>query len=158
MGLFWKFRIQFLSEARFFAVIDKKLIHGGIFEKLGTRIDEVGDIKFSDHTPWSKGDYKKVSSKKQYDKPSDYFVPGIAQKIKEAHSLQASMYWVRTDSKRKGRSDAKNRALNNIVLLRWLTCAIMYFFLIIVGLFTAGWTWPKNLRKKVLAVGIRKDE
>ena len=39
LNLFWKFRLEFLSEARFFAYLDKRLCHGGCFEKLGERID-----------------------------------------------------------------------------------------------------------------------
>ncbi len=158
MGLFWKFRLQFLSEARFFAVVDKKLFRGGLLDRLGGYIDRIGDLKFSDHTPWSKAPYNIVTSKKAYDNPSDYFAPDTAKVIKEAHSLQASLYWVRTDSERKKRTALQTRLLSNVVLLNWLVSAFIYFVLCVLGLLTAGWVWPKNLRKQVLAVGIRNDE
>ncbi len=158
MGLFWKFRLQFLSEARFFAVVDKKLFRGGLLDRFGKYIDKIGDLKFSDHTPWSKAPFNIVTSKKAYDNPFDYFGTDTAKIIKEAHSLQASLYWVRTDSERKERGTFETRLLSNVVLLNWLASAIIYFLLCILGLFTAGWVWPKNLRKQVLAVGIRNDE
>ena len=39
IGLFWRFRLEFLCEARFFAYVDKKLFQGGPLERLGEYAD-----------------------------------------------------------------------------------------------------------------------
>ena len=39
--LFWKFRLEFLCEARFYAYMDKKLCHNGILDKWGDQFDNL---------------------------------------------------------------------------------------------------------------------
>jgi len=39
-------------------------------------------------------------------------------------------------------------------LFKWIVSTALYGFLCVLGLCTAGWLWPKNLRKKLLGVGL----
>lgn len=78
----------------------------------------------------------------------------VANQILDAKSLQADLYWTRMDSKVKRRSDLKRRSLYFVVLYRWTASALSYAVLFVLGLFTAGWLWPKSLRKRVLTVGL----
>jgi len=157
INLFWKFRLDFLAEARFFAYMDKRLCRGGIVEGMGDYIDTLKDVSFVDHTPWSKAPYSKVKSKKQYDDPSDYFPSDVAAKIVEAQCLQADLYWTKMDSKRKERPDAEKRLLYIIVVLKWFANLMAYGFLLLMGLVSAGWLWPKTLRRRVLAIGVMSE-
>ena len=43
LNLFWKFRLEFLTEARFFAHMDRKFCRGGIVEKFGDIVDGIVD-------------------------------------------------------------------------------------------------------------------
>ena len=107
-----------------------------------------------DHVSWSNAPYNVVSIKKQYDKPFEYFGPELAQKIFESKSLQADLYWTRMESKKKKRRVAKRRILYATAFFKWLVYATFYGMLCLLGLVTAGWLWPRNLRMKVLAVGL----
>ena len=41
ISLFWKFRLEFLGEARFFAYLDKRMCRGGKIDQLGTFFDKM---------------------------------------------------------------------------------------------------------------------
>lgn len=158
LNLFWKFRLEFLTEARFFAHMDRKFCRGGIVEKFGDKVDGIVDVKFVDNTPWNKFPYSMVKSKKQYNAPSAYFHEDIAKKIRDAHSLQADLYWTKTDSRRKNRSRGWKKTRYWLSLSKWLGHASLYFFLCLLGLVTAGWMWPQSLRRQVLAIGVHKEQ
>ena len=107
-----------------------------------------------DEVSWLNAPYNRVSTKKQYDKPFEYFSPDVAQTILESHSLQADLYWTKMDSKKKERPVAQRRILYATALFKWLVCTALYAMLCVLGLVTAGWLWPRNLRRKLLAVGL----
>lgn len=58
------------------------------------------------------------------------------------------------DSRRKKRTRAEKRALYVIVVFKWLVLLAGYALLYLAGLVSAGWVWPKSLRKKMLAIGL----
>lgn len=158
LNLFWKFRLEFLTEARFFAHMDRKFCRGGIIEKFGDLVDGIVDVKFVDNTPWNKFPYSMVKSKKQYNAPFAYFHEDIAKKIRDAQGLQADLYWTKTDSRRKNRSRGWKKTRYWLSLSKWLGHASLYLFLCLLGLVTAGWMWPQSLRRQVLAIGVHKEQ
>ena len=121
-------------------------------------------MKFADDTPWADAPYNLVSSKQQYDHPYDYFHDETASKISNAKSLQGDIYWSKMDIRMKNKenheqiSKAKKKTIYFFLVLRWLDVVIAYSLLCVGGLCTAGWLWPKGLRRKVLAVGLKSKE
>ncbi len=154
VSLFWQFRIQFLSEARFMSDLHQIMLKGswGNVERF---FDSFSDVKFIDTTQWSEAPYCEVKRKKQYDKPYDYFHEGIAEKIHKTHSLQASLYWVAIDSGRKDRDGFNTKMIAVITLMKWINLCVIYFILLFCGIFTAGFTWPLSLRRNVLSFGLK---
>lgn len=41
INLFWKFRLEFLCESRFYAYLDKKMCHGGRVERFSAYVDQI---------------------------------------------------------------------------------------------------------------------
>ena len=115
-----------------------------------------------DSTHWTSAPYDLVKNKKQYNKPHDYFSKDIADKILQAHSLQADLYWANNEmrnNKKRGYSEGKNPTLTKIkILWKWSMSCVIYALLIILGLCTAGWTWPKSFRRYLLAVGLKREK
>lgn len=113
-------------------------------------------IKFADDTPWSSYPYTLVTSKQQYDQPLDYFHPTIANEILKAKSLQADLYWAQSDSREKEKSRAQKKSLYFVVIFKWILMLMGNFVLCAAGLVTAGWVWPKSIRRRVLAIGLNE--
>ena len=97
-----------------------------------------------------------MTSKQQYDKPFDYFHPTIANEIVETKSLQADLYWAQSDSRAKGRNRAQKKYIYIVVIFKWILLLIGNFVVCAAGLVTAGWVWPKSIRRRVLAVGLNE--
>jgi hypothetical protein len=154
--LFWKFRLEFLSEARFFAYLDKRICKGGLVEKAGDYVDEIRDLALADHVPWSQPPYNLVTSKKEYDNPHDYYDHDLAQRITKGQSLQADLYWTKMDSKRKHLHWSNKRLRQSLCVLKWAWSTFLSMILLALGLLTAGWFWPKKIRKRILAVGLTR--
>lgn len=147
---FWNFRLDFLSEARFFLIVKKKMRIGKL-EKLAKLIDNVKDIKYANDIDWSKEPYNQVLKKEQYDKPFEWFDQDLASKIMAAHSLQTDLYWI----KRKEKECKCFKWVRIKVTFKWMMSCLLYLVLIILGIITAGFFWPKNFRKGILFVGIK---
>ena len=149
MRLFWTYRLEFLAENRIFAKSNQWSFLRGI-EK---RIDEVRDVVYSDRTSWSKAPYNLVDSKAKYENPGGYFPPDIAEIIKGTFSCQSSLYWVKHED-----SEQKNNVQlfwgRFAVLFNFFCRFLVYSLLTILGTLTCGWFWPRNLRKKILSVGL----
>ena len=155
--LFWKFRLEFLSEARYFAYLDKRLCKGGLVDKVGDCIDEVRHLALTDHVPWSQPPYNMVTSKKEYDNPHDYYDQDLAQMIDKGRSLQADLYWTKMDSKRKRLHWSNKRIRQYFCVLKWIWSLFLSLILFCVGILTFGWFWPKKLRRRILAVGLSRN-
>jgi len=154
INLYWKFRLEFLSEARFYAVLERKMYKAHKMKNIGDYFDAFSDIRFVDRTEWTQSPFDKVKTKKQYFNPSAYFPSSIAKQITEARSLQADLYWTALEDKKRGTKGLKKFTKNLVVILKWVVSCAFYYLLVIIGLVTAGWTWPKSLRRRVLAVGL----
>ena len=158
--MFWYFRLEFLSEARFLSELESFFPSKPSF--FTGYIDGLNDIKFVDSTHWTREPYDLVKKKKQYDKPYDYFSKEIAEKILQARSLQADLYWANADIRNKKQKDPTGRnylAFTKIkILWKWSISCVTYALLIILGLGFAGWTWPKRFRRYLLAVGLKGEE
>ncbi len=157
--LFWYFRLQFLSEARFLSKLEELIknqfsnkFHLAI-GKMTVHIDDFRDMKFVDNTHWTKMPYALVKKKEQYDEPSDYFLKEHADDILKAQSLQADLYWANFDNK----SAIRGKLVSIATIVRWSMNFAVYVSLIIFGLGTAGWTWPKSFRRHLLAVGLARN-
>ena len=79
--IFWRFRLQFLTESRFCAYLGSKVSEGGIFEKIGKYIDETKDVRITDNTEWLRETYEQVRNKEMYENPHDHFDRELADKI-----------------------------------------------------------------------------
>ena len=118
----------------------------------------------------------------KYRDPDGYFLPEIAKEIKMARSFLGDWYWVQKEFKKVQddekerlqclkRGDDKDTVLSlrqNAVLLAknglywkafkvtivFVFKCIIYYLLIVGGFATCGWLWPKNLRTKILSVGL----
>jgi len=154
--LFWTYRLEFLTENRIFATVGRRTLLG----KLEGLIDNVEDVKLSDGTPWTKAPYNMVDTKEKYDNPFDYFPEDIAQQIEDTHSLQATLYWVKTESinAKKKVGGAGLYFIRIKVLAKFFVQFLVYSMLVILGLFTCGWFWPRNLRRTVLSIGLQEAQ
>jgi len=123
----------------------------GKLEKLAKLIDNVKDIKYANDIDWSKEPYNQVLKKEQYDKPFEWFDQDLASKIMAAHSLQTDLYWI----KRKEKECKCLKWVRIKVTFKWMMSCLLYLVLIILGIITAGFFWPKNFRKGILFVGIK---
>ena len=151
INLFWQFRIQFLSEARSISHLCEMRRSPN---KAETYFDSFGDVRFTDTARWSEEPYCRVKRKKQYDNPVDYFNKEDAEKIKQTHSLEASLYWVAIDGERKKRKKFQTRYRTLLAILKWMARCMIYFILLLLGFLSFGFTWPLSLRRNVLAVGL----
>lgn len=61
------------------------------------------------------------------------------------------------ESRRKKRPRAKKRVLYLKAVAKWFVFCLGYLLLFAIGLVTAGWAWPKKLRKQVLSVGLKQQ-
>jgi len=112
-------------------------------------------VKFVDKTHWTKEPYCQVKRKKQYDNPYDYFHQEVAEKIQKTHSLQADLFWVATDGRRKKLDRFETNLRAFIALMKWIAHCVIYLVLLFCGTFTGGFTWPLGLRRHVLSIGLK---
>jgi len=143
--LYWDFRLDFLSGVRYFSVLTEKVCPGGLLDTLGTLIDKMENVNYGDDIGWSKPPYNEVKTKAQYDRPYEWFVPDLAKQVMRTHSLQADLYWSKIKGREEKYSLARITCIRFIVILKCLISLVVYFVLIILGIFTAGFFWPKNL-------------
>merc|ERR1740124_648973 len=156
MRLYWDFRLDFMSETRTIFKLRKRM-RIGILEKLAKEIDEVKNVKYVDDIRWSEEPYDCVTEKKHYDEPYDWFDPNVARKITMGHSLNAEFFWIEYDQNKctsKKRSCAHANKMRMKAILKWVMLALLYCVLILLGIVTAGFFWPKNFRIGVLSVGV----
>jgi len=166
--IFWRFRLQFLTESRFCAYLGSKVSEGGIFEKIGKYIDETKDVRITDNTEWLRETYEQVRNKEMYENPHDHFDRELADKIESAQSLRADLYWARMNDTDIGNEENKKKDENNqmmrnfgskyMTILKWLCLSIVYGVYIILGLVTAGFFWPRSLRCYILSIGMKKEK
>ena len=152
--LFWKFRLQFLSEARFLSHIYRNLLSKGTSNKLGEYFDSFIGIQIVDRTPWTKHPYSLVKKKDEYDYPLSYFHPDDAEKIISSRSLQADLYWI---EKVDGYNKKDGGLMVFITLANWFWKFIIYLVLLLCGFITVGWTWPLVARRYLLSMGMRDE-
>ena len=161
-ALFWKFRLDFLSESRLFTYVEKRICKGSFFDRLSQFVDKMPNIKIADDTPWAQKPFSIMKSKQEYDRPEDYFKPDFARLIRKGHSLNAEMYWIKMDlatadnihTNGFNARKAESVWLECRAIMKWLMLGILYLLLILLGIPTAGWFWPTTFRKRVLAVGL----
>lgn len=168
LNLFWMYRLEFLVESRFFDYVEKKLIDEGPFSfvrRIEKWIDHVGDLSIKDDVRWSDDPYNIVMRKEQYLKPYDNFNKDVAERIRAAHSTQASLFWAKNYVKyelpeHKGRMQylCKLYFARFQVVVVFARDLIINVCLFVLGLVSCGWFWPKYLRKKLLSVGIRVND
>jgi hypothetical protein len=105
-----------------------------------------------------KGIYAKVTTREKYTNPGYFFIEEIADKIRNAHSLQADLYWARHRNKEKSECNETGKWAEicrvSRVFLRFTCHLILYIFLIALGVPFVGWFWPLNFRRGVLSLGI----
>lgn len=147
-ALFWKFRLEFLSESRLFTYMEKRTCKGSHFARLSQFIDQIPDIKIADDAPWAQKPLSVMKSKEEYYRPEDYFKSDLARKIRKGHSLRAEMYWIKMDG------GNATFCLKCTAIMKWLLLSVLYCLLIMLGMLTGGWFWPKNFRRRVLSVGL----
>ena len=164
-SLFWKFRLEFLSESRLFTYVDKVIFRGTHLDGLSQVVDRMPDINIADETPWIQKPFNVIKSKKEYDRPEDYFQPELARRIRKGHSLKADLYWIKMDIANAESQQLTNNTAGNTgtfktsclrcqAVMKWFFLSVLYFLLIILGIPTGGWFWPKNFRRRVLAIGL----
>ena len=157
--LFWTYRLQFLSEARFLSKSYKKILSQGKRYKLGKYLDSISGIGFVDRTPWTKHPYSLVKNKNEYNDPSFYFHSDDAEEIKSSHSLQADLYWAKVDCGNQPTYSTWKRGLIVFTTIaRWFIKFFFFLVLMLCGFFTAGWTWPLAARRYLLALGIAEED
>ena len=182
--LFWKFRLQFLADARFLSYLDNRYINRIKVSRTGEFFDSFPDIRLADKILWTKSPYDLIKKKKQYDEPFAYFPPDIANQITTSHSLEADLFWAGMDSRRKRRSIWETKIVAIATFMKWFLKFVIYILLVVCGLFTgkkvillftmynyttlfltallysfsAGWTWPKRLRRHLLEVGVNSKK
>jgi len=151
--LYWNFRLEFLSEVRYFFII-KQYISVNKLEKLATLIDNVDTIRYINHADWSKKPYNRILKRENYIKPFEWFTPDLASEITSAHSLQGDLYWIKREEDDSDQIFHWDRVK---VITKWMMSSFLYLILILLGILTAGFFWPKNFRKGVLSLGIEAE-
>jgi len=150
--LFWKFRLEKVIELHYARKLEPS------FSKqlnLLQTIDNVESIQFQNDISWTKPPFDVMNMKAHYEKPFEYFDNDLATKIYKSKSMQGELYWTGTDL--AGKDQSFTICHKFIIIFKWLGDCIFYFFLIIIGIFTFGATWPKRFRCGVLSLG-RKHE
>lgn len=124
--------------------------------KIAGFIDKIKDVTIADNTEWLKEPYNLVTKKEEYETPHDYLPKKLADKIASAQSLQADLYWTRM----KHTNDTKIAifCLEFSTVLKWISWLIVYGILFILGLLTAGFFWPRSLRRHILSIGMARVE
>lgn len=143
--MFWCARLDFLSETSFFSNGDLSSMNQCVKYTPATL-----NISWAHDYP-----YNQVLSRHEYDHPEDHFSAEIAAKIREAHSLEATVKWIRTDFEVNGRSRFIMRLVQLKASLKWWIGILWYLTVIILGFLTMGLLWPRAVREFVLTVGNR---
>lgn len=140
---FWRSRLQLLSETSIFHDNNSyEEVRKYYFTPLQSKVSWGHDYPF--HL---------VKSRYEYERPEDFFDTKIAKKIHAAHSLEASLRWMRIDCEIRGESSLQIRKKQMRATLIWTLKLLMYILVLIAGLCTIGLIWPQEIRESVMSIG-----
>jgi hypothetical protein len=155
---YWESRISFLSDIFLYSSFRKDSIPSWLTdrgEKLTSWIDNRKGVVLNSQKTFSwtqETPYSEVTTKDQYDNPSEYFIPEKAKIIAATQSLESDFYWASMDDQKGGKLIIFTTAL------KWFGFASVYFFLIILGLVSGGFFWPRALRIYFAFYGSSDDQ
>lgn len=156
--MFWEFRLYFLADTDTLVDFLHCAIHPLRATWLGSTIwgtvdwiDDRPTPRFRDQVNWDSKPYSAVTSFEQYLAPSMYFMASDVKQMYGMRSLQADLKWF-----------AQTKRLSRVgrirVTLNWLWSCVEYFLLLLLGLPTFGYTWPREFRRLCFENNYHHDE
>lgn len=152
---FWNFRLNYLSEMKFISNTSKRFAKRWCQCGIFYYIDGLRDLSLTDKISWDNPPYNSVLTRHQYYNPSKHFSPETAKPISSAHSLQADLFWIDKEAESLiGKKANRNVFWKKVIAIVGFGIeTLRYVFLLILGLVSFGFLWPRGFRRGVLGIG-----